>query len=183
MRHRQDRPAVLMFIAVASITVACRDVTSGSSAAATGRSAEPTATTAASIPVGTTATAAPIGPSAEPPSASLAAEGGDAVVGQLGSYTWLDGGSDSPWLPGAPISVGALEPLTVAIGGGVPVADWSARRAPAGSATGAGAVALGGGGPPVAFTAPGPGTWSVQLIVRFAGDLGSATYYWQLAVR
>ena len=38
--------------------------------------------------------------SAEPPAATLAAEGGDPVAGQLGSYTWAGGGSDSPWLPG-----------------------------------------------------------------------------------
>ena len=58
---------------------------------------------------------------AEPPAASLAVEGGDPVVGQLGSFTWGDGGSDSPWLPGAPIPVGAGERLTVAIADGVGV--------------------------------------------------------------
>jgi len=73
--------------------------------------------------------------------------------------------------------------LTVTIGGGVTVAAWSARRVPAGTTDGTGAVALGGGGPPVAFAAPAPGTWSVQVEVRFGGDLGSASYYWQLAVR
>ena len=51
-----------------------------------------------------------------PPAATLAADGGDPAVGQLGSYTWLDGGSDSPWLPGTPLTVGAGEPLTVTIG-------------------------------------------------------------------
>ena len=30
---------------------------------------------------------------------------------------------------------------------------------------------------------PPPGTWSVQVTVRFANDLGSATYYWRLTVR
>ena len=39
---------------------------------------------------------------AEPPAATLAVEGGDPVAGQLGSFTWNGGGSDSPWLPGAP---------------------------------------------------------------------------------
>ena len=28
------------------------------------------------------------------------------MAGALGSFTWGDGGSDSPWLPGAPIAVG-----------------------------------------------------------------------------
>ena len=52
-----------------------------------------------------------------PPDATLAADGGDGVAGQLGSYTWRGAGSDSPWLPGTPIAVGAGEPLTVRIGG------------------------------------------------------------------
>ncbi len=141
-------------------------------------SADPTAKPAA------TATADASAPAGQPPPATLAAEGGDAVVGQLGSYTWLGGGSDSPWLPGAPISVGAAEPLTVAIGGGVAVTDWSVRRASAGATDGSGAVSLGaGGGPPVTFVAPAPGNWSAQVVVRFGNDLGSATYYWQLTVR
>ena len=54
---------------------------------------------------------------AEPPAAALAVEGGDPVTGQLGTFTWGDGGSDSPWLPGAPIAVGTGEQLTVSIAG------------------------------------------------------------------
>jgi len=119
-----------------------------------------------------------------PPSATLAADGGDPAVGQLGSYTWFDGGSDSPWLPGTPLTVGAGEPLTVAIGGGVAVADWSARRVTAGRTDGSGAIALGSAaGPPVAFAAPAAGTWSLQVTIRFANDLGTAAYYWRLTVR
>ena len=49
----------------------------------------------------------------EPPVASLAAEGGDPVAGSLGSFTWGDGGSDSPWLAGAPITAGSGEQFTV----------------------------------------------------------------------
>jgi hypothetical protein len=127
-------------------------------------------------------TVAPSVLSADPPPASLAAEGGEPVVGQLGSFTWGDGGSDSPWLPGAPLTVGSGEPLTVSIAGGVAVASWSASRVPRGSTNGTGAVALGAGVGPVAFAAPAPGNWSVQASVRFAGGLGSATYYWQLTV-
>ena len=55
----------------------------------------------------------------EPPAASLAVEGGDPVTGQLGTFTWGDGGSDSPWLPGSPIAVGTGERLTVSIAGAV----------------------------------------------------------------
>jgi len=36
---------------------------------------------------------------------------------------------------------------------------------------------------PITFPAPKPGRWSVQLAVTFAGDLGSATYYWEVTVR
>jgi hypothetical protein len=113
----------------------------------------------------------------------MAADGGDPVVGQLGSYTWADGGSDSPWLPGAPIRVGTGEPLTVSIADGITIAGWSARRVPAGTLDGTDAVALGSGGPPVTFAAPAAGTWSVQVVVRFAGGLGSAAYYWQVVAR
>ena len=47
--------------------------------------------------------------------ASLAVEGGDPVAGSLGSYTWAGGGSDSPWLPGAPMRVGSGERLRLTL--------------------------------------------------------------------
>ncbi len=186
MPHQRIQRAALAILSVALLVSACdaqRPIgspggsTSPTGSIATGPTVGPTVTAGAQATTGTSQT--PV----EPPPASLAAEGGDPVAGQLGSFTWGGGGSDSPWLPGTPVSVGAAEPLTIALGGGVAVAEWSARRVPAGTTNGTGAVALGGGGAPVAFAAPGPGTWSVQVIVRFAGDLGSAAYYWQLAVR
>ena len=100
-----------------------------------------------------------------------------------GTFTWGDGGSDSPWLPGAPIAVGTGEQLTVTIGDGVGVATWSARRVPAGTTDGSGAVGLGTDGPPIAFGAPETGSWSVQVTVDFDGGLGSASYYWLVTVR
>ncbi len=120
---------------------------------------------------------------AEPPAASLAVEGGDPVTGQLGSFTWGDGGSDSPWLPGSPIAVGTGEVLTVSIAGPVAVATWSAKRLPEDAMGGSGATGLGTGGPPIAFDAPETGSWSVQVTVDFDGGLGSATYYWLVTVR
>ncbi len=54
---------------------------------------------------------------------------------------------------------------------------------PAGTTNGTGAVGLGAGGPPATFAVPGRGRWSVQVAVRFADGLGSATYYWELTVR
>ena len=119
----------------------------------------------------------------EPPAASLSAEGGEAVTGQLGSFTWRGGGSDSPWLPGSAIRVGAGEPLTVVLAGNVGVAKWTARRVPAGTTDGSGAVGLGSGPAPIAFAAPGVGSWSVQVTVRFADDLGDAAWYWAVEVR
>lgn len=192
MPHRSDiRPAIailLLIVLTTGCTAAAPDGSpagpvASASARATPGSVDPTL--AASPPPGTAPTpaASPSLTSVEPPPAVLAAEGGDAVAGQLGSFTWNGGGSDSPWLPGTPVDVGAGEPLTVTVADGVVVSDWSARRVPAGTANGSGAVALGGGPAPVTFRAPGPGSWSVQILVRFADGLGSASYYWQLTVR
>ena len=149
--------------------------------------ARPSATPSSS-PVESAATTADPGTTglpatAEPPAASLAVEGGDPVIGQLGSFLWGDGGSDSPWLPGSPITVGAGERLTATIADGVGVATWSARRVPAGATDGSAAVSLGTGGPPIAFGAPAPGSWSVQLTVDFDGGQGTASYYWLVTVR
>lgn len=143
----------------------------------------PVAIASASIDVASTATAPASSSAAGPPQATLAAEGGDPVIGQLGSFTWADGGSDSPWLPGTPVTVGAGEPLTISLGDGVGIAGWTARRAPSGTTDGAGAVGLGGGTAPATFPAPGPGSWSIQVDVTFADDLGTAVYYWQVTVR
>jgi hypothetical protein len=127
---------------------------------------------------------APVSPAGtEPPAASLSAEGGEPVAGQLGSFTWRGGGSDSPWLPGSAISVGAGEPLTVLLADGVGVVDWTARRVPAGTTDGSGAIGLGSGPAPIAFSAPGVGSWSVQVTVRFAEGLGDAAYYWAIEAR
>ena len=118
-----------------------------------------------------------------PPAASLSAEGGDPVAGELGSYTWGGVGSDSPWLPGAPIAVGAREPLAVTFAGGPAVAHWTARRARAGATSPIGAVPAGGGAGPVAIDAPAAGSWTLAVTVEFAGGIGSATWYWRLDVR
>jgi hypothetical protein len=116
-----------------------------------------------------------------PPEAVLAAEGGDPVTGQLGTYTWLDTGSDSPWLPGAPIAVGAGEPLTVALEQGA-IGAWTARYVRA-SATGPeGAITLGEGAGDPAVAAPGPGAWTLELVVTFAAGAGTASYFWRLEV-
>ncbi len=113
----------------------------------------------------------------------MSVEGGDPVVGQLGTFTWADGGSDSPWLPGAPIKAAAGESVTVKLEGDVGIGGWTARRVPAGAEGGGGASGLAAGNSgPVTFAVPPKGSWSVQVTVQFAGSLGSASYYWRLDV-
>ena len=192
---RTGARAPLAIVVLATIVAACGGAgRSGSADESSGApmrpgpTADPTGTPTVMVSLSpeplSTGSAGPSTPAGLPPSATLAAEGGDPAIGQLGSYTWLDGGSDSPWLPGTSLTVGAGEPLTVSVGGGVAVADWSARRVTAGTTDGSGAIALGqAAGPPVAFAAPGTGTWSIQVTVRFGNGLGSATYYWRLTVR
>jgi hypothetical protein len=118
-----------------------------------------------------------------PPDARLAAEGGDPVTGQLGSYTWADSGSDSPWLPGAPVTVGVGEPLSITLDPPVGVASWRARSVPASADGPEGATLLGEGSGPALFSSPAPGTWTVEVHVVFADDAGDASYFWMVAVR
>jgi hypothetical protein len=118
---------------------------------------------------------------AEPPAASIAVEGGDPVIGQLGSFSWNNGGSSSPGLDGAPIHVGAGEPVTLSLAAPVDVAGWQVSRVRPGDHNGVGAALMAAGsGPPIQFQAPPPGTWSVEVHIAFAGNLGSAAYYWEM---
>jgi hypothetical protein len=119
----------------------------------------------------------------EPPAASIAVDGGDPVIGELGTFTWQNGGSDAPWLNGYPIQVGSGELLTLTMAEPVPVASWSVSRQPPGSRDDFGAMGMAqGSGMPVAFPAPPPGSWSVGASIRFTGTLGSASYYWLIEV-
>ena len=120
---------------------------------------------------------------AGPPTAALAAEGGDPVDGQLGTYIWGDGGSDGPWLHGAPITVGAREPLSVTLRPDQPIASWTARYVVATADGPAGVTALGQGSGEPRFAAPAPGSWTVEVHVVFADAAGNASYFWQLTVR
>lgn len=130
------------------------------------------------VPTPTVATASGDGP----PVGQLAAEGGDPVTGQLGTYTWGDGGSDSPWLPGAPIDVGAGEPLAVSFPSPIRVATWRARAVPSGADGPAGASILGEGTGAPAFGAPAAGSWTAEVHVVFDGGVGDASYFWRLEV-
>ena len=183
-------PSIRIVVAIVSIATAgsaCGGAQQGPvDATGTAAATSPLTTARPSPPGSADPTAVPSSSPAtslDPPSATLAVDGGDPVTGQPGSYVWAGSGSDSPWLPGTPITAASGEPLTVTIAGGVAVAGWTARRVPSGTTDGTGTVGLGAGGPPVTFTAPARGRWSVQVAVRFAGGLGSATYYWDLTVR
>ena len=117
-----------------------------------------------------------------PPDAVLAAEGGDAVTGQLGTYVWFGTGSDSPWLTGASLTVGSGEPLSLTVVPDGRIATWEVRDVPA-AASGpeeARTIAKGTGVP--AFEAPGPGLWTVEVTVDFDGGAGRAAYFWHLKV-
>jgi hypothetical protein len=117
-----------------------------------------------------------------PPDALLSAEGGDPVAGQLGTFVWLGTGSDSPWLPGAPLAVGAGEPLTVSLSPDGLIRAWTARFLLAGAPGPVGARSLAEGTGAPTFAAPGPGVWTVELNVEFAPGVGNASYFWRLEV-
>ena len=184
MPRRCPPETALAVMLVVFLVGSCAGSGASSTAAPTAASV---ATPSSPLAASPTATATPattgLPATAEPPAASLAVEGGEPVTGQLGSFLWADGGSDSPWLPGSPITVGTGERLTATIADGVGIATWSARRVAAGATDASSAVSLGTGGPPITFGAPAPGSWSVQLTVDFDGGQGTASYYWLLTVR
>lgn len=188
MHRSRDTRSGLTIALIGLVAAAC--ATGGTTASASPPpSAAPSAPPAASIaasasPAPTVApTSDPSAIPAAPPVATLAVEGGDPVAGELGSYSWNGGGSDSPWLPGSAITVGTGEQLSVSVEPDVGIATWAARRVAAGTSDGAAAVGVGEGAGPVAFAAPTKGHWSIQLTLGFADDLGSAVYYWDLTVR
>ncbi len=170
---------------VAVVVLAC----GGTPVASDGGSPTPPPAVSTAPPAGAVtarATARPPDPTPDPdrpPAASLAVEGGDPVVGDLGAYSWAGGGSDSPWLPGAPIRVGAGEPLRVTLAGAPRTASWTVRAAaaPRVGTDGTRALGDGDGDRPIVFPAPRPGSWTVAVTVRFAAG-GSATYYWRVEV-
>jgi hypothetical protein len=117
-----------------------------------------------------------------PPDAVLAAEGGDPVTGQLGTYVWFGTGSDAPWLTGAPLTVGSGEPLHLRVVPEGRIAAWEVRDLPAGGAGPEEAKTIAKGTDEPAFDAPGSGTWTVEITLEFAGEAGRASYFWRLKV-
>jgi hypothetical protein len=143
-------------------------------------SSAPSSTPTPSVPSTSAPQATSFAPAVGPPAGRLAAEGGDPVTGQLGTHVWRDTGSDSPWLPGAPITVGAGEPLTVTFDRVIGIASWRARLMPAGADGPDGATLLRQGAGDPTFQAPGPGSWTVEVHVVFGA--GDASYFWRLDV-
>lgn len=117
-----------------------------------------------------------------PPDAVLSAEGGDPVTGQLGTFIWMETGTDTPWLPGAPLTVGAGEPLTLTLVPDRDITVWRARYVPADAVGPDGAKSLGEGAGDPAFDAPGRGTWTLEVAVEFGTAVGTASYFWRLKV-
>lgn len=184
-RYSLDRRAraTLGVAVVALVVLAC-----GATGTPTGATAEPEMPQGSmpaepsSFPPATGGPRSTIAGRDAPPDALLSAEGGDPVAGQLGTYLWLQSGSDSPWLPGAPIAVGAGEPLSVSVVPDGDIRAWAARYVPAAAAGPEGATTLGDGTGQPRLDAPGPGAWTVELFVEFAAGAGEASYFWRLEV-
>ena len=120
-----------------------------------------------------------------PPAAVLMPIDADEVPGELGGFTWLGTGSGAPWLvPPPDEAVHESGPYAVRFSPPLLVERWDAAWAPVADGT-AGAVAgaeQGGMGPVILEGPDRPGTWSLQVDVRFAGG-GRCAYYWRLDLK
>ena len=118
----------------------------------------------------------------EPPAASLSAAGAEGIAGDLGSYIIGDEGSDSPWLPGEPVTVPAGAQMTVTLGQRVPIGGWRGRISEASDTGGLNVRAYGSGAGDPVLPAPPAGAWTLAVTLEFAGFDGEATYYWRLSI-
>jgi hypothetical protein len=185
----RSMPTVGLALMITALLTACSGPGNSASPPPTASPATSVAPTATVIP-STTASEEPLTPEPtleppipEPPAASIAVAGGDPVVGELGSFGWMNSGSDAPWLDGNPINVGAGELLVFSLAEPVALETWQVSRVIPGDRDGTRAVGMGEGfGEPVAFVAPPSGPWSVSVSVLFADNLGSASYYWLVNV-
>ena len=153
---------------------------SGSASGSAGPSVPPTASPAIPTPPAGTP---PAVAGDQPPQAGLVRVDGDAVIGQLGTFLWRDGGSDSPWLPGTPVTIAAAVQLEFGLSAAVPVASWHARLGRAGVDDPSSARPIGEGSSTIVVSGPPPGRWTVELTINFGDGLGEARYYWLLDVR
>jgi hypothetical protein len=118
-----------------------------------------------------------------PPDATLVA-GRDRHAGEAGSWFWSGMSNDAPWLPAIALEHATIPsgPVAVELEGGAEAESWSAQAATAADFQGAELTDLGNGTGGPAFDTPGPGDWVLAVSVRFAGGVGSATYYWSVTV-
>ena len=143
----------------------------------------PTATRAAlAATPGPVAPSPPESPGDAPPDVALLVAGRDPLVGALGGYTWLDGGSDAPWLKGTPGGVPPDRPLQFGLARDLPVETWSAAFAASGDPFPGRPIPLAPSGAPLEVVPPPAGTWTVVFRVTFGQGLGDAAYYWSLTV-
>jgi hypothetical protein len=188
--HRFNRAAVPSLLAVAFLLAACSagGASRASAIASPSTGPEPSIAVAPTVfpssePSLSIEPPSPEPPMAEPPAAAIGVEGGDPVFGELGSFTWQNSGSDSPWLPGYPIRIGASETLMVTLAEPFAIANWQASYVPSSDLHSTTPVGLSEGtGEPITFEAPPVGEWSVSVDVWFAGGIGSAAYYWLVEV-
>jgi hypothetical protein len=149
------------------------------------------------IPSNAVSSGEPVSPAAttdasRPPAAVLSVNGQGRREGELGTYVYRGAGSDSPWLPAR-----SLESVAVPAGArlGVRLADrrligaWSARVAAAADEQGVPTRPL--ADEPDAsrrwaaleFTAPGPGSWVLEVSLDYGDGSGSGAYFWLIEVR
>ena len=119
---------------------------------------------------------------AEPPAAVLSVGTQAGVVGSLGSYVFGGTGSDSPWLPGEPVTVDAGAAVRIRFDPETAVETWSVRITEAADSTGRNAAPFRAGEGPVRFDAPSNGAWTIALEARFGNRVGDAVYYWRMSI-
>jgi hypothetical protein len=113
-------------------------------------------------------------------SATVLVDGTAAGDGQVGSYAVGAATSDAPWLLGTPVTVSSSGDLDVVLGGGRRAEEWTVAYVAFNQLDDV-PVGLGDGSGDIAFAAPPPGRWSVQVFARFEGG-GSAAFYWDVSV-
>ena len=127
-RPVQAPPLLRLWLGVALIVAGCASVTPDPTPTLVA-SAGPRASVAA-VPTVPTASPHPIEPSSSPPSAethpppaTLVDAGGREVNSQIGTFVWQGVVSDSPLLPGAPVTVRTGQGLTISV-----IGPWNEGR-------------------------------------------------------
>lgn len=122
-----------------------------------------------------------------PPAGILLTAAGDEIRGILGSWTFENSGSDSPWLsaaglPGVRAVAGSR--LRVRLAGGQPIGAWSARAAAATDTRGERPIDMGArevSEPPLdelTLDVLPPGRWVLAVRLELADGRGDVTCYW-----